>query len=259
VTSKPNVAPTIEALEPVLVSRGEKLSVQVFADDSDGDNANLKYRLQNAPAEMTVSAMGLIEWATTPETEGGTVEVTVLVLDELESRANGVLTVTVNLPPAIVGIGPRNVEVGQVLVVNPSASDPDDDELVYSLTDLPVGAVFDLETGFRWSPSEDQVGIHVVKFIVTDPHGAQSSEAVTITVTSGIKVPILTLLSSDTVVGEYTIESGALIDEQNEIFTVKMTGSNRFYRLRSTGEAKLKITSIRLQDDVVVLNYETVN
>jgi hypothetical protein len=99
----------------------------------------------------------------------------------------------------------------------------------------------------------------VVKFIVTDPHGAQSSEAVTITVTSGIKVPILTLLSSDTVVGEYTIESGALIDEQNEIFTVKMTGSNRFYRLRSTGEAKLKITSIRLQDDVVVLNYETVN
>ncbi len=127
VTSKPNVAPTIEALEPVLVSRGEKLSVQVFADDSDGDNANLKYRLQNAPAEMTVSAKGLIEWTTTPETEGGTVEVTVLVLDELESRANGVLTVTVNLPPAIVGIGPQTVEVGQVLVVNPSASDPDDD------------------------------------------------------------------------------------------------------------------------------------
>jgi hypothetical protein len=258
VTSKPNVAPTIEALEPVLVTRGDKLSVQVVADDSDGDNAKLKFQLQNAPAEMTVSAKGLIEWTTSPEAEGGIMEVTVLVLDELESRAIGLLTVTVNLPPALAGIGPQTVEAGQALVVKPSATDSDDAELVYSVTDLPVGAAFDPETGFRWTPSEDQVGIHEIKFVVTDPHGSKSFEGVTITVTSGIKVPVLTLLSSGTVVGEYTTESGASIDEQNKIFTVKMTGSMRFYRLRSTGEAKLKITSIRLQDDAAVITYETV-
>jgi len=259
VTSKPNVAPTIQSLEPVLVTRGDQLSVQVIADDPDGDNAKLKYQLQNAPAEMTISDKGLIEWTTTPESEGGSVEITVLVLDELESRVNGVLTVTVNLPPVMIGIGPQTVEAGKVLVIKPSASDPDDAELVYSVTSLPVGAVFDPETGFRWSPSEGQVGVHEVMFFVADPHGAQSSETVTITVSSGIKVPLLTLLSSGSVVGEYSIESGALIDEKNEIFIVKKTGSKRFYRLRSTGEEKLKITSIRLQGDNVLINYETVN
>ena len=254
-----NVALTISALEPVVVSRGGKLSVQVIADDPDGDNAKLKYQLQNAPAEMTISDKGLIEWTTTPESEGGSVEITVLVLDELESRVNGVLTVTVNLPPVMIGIGPQTVEAGKVLVIKPSASDPDDAELVYSVTSLPVGAVFDPETGFRWSPSEDQVGVHEVMFFVADPHGAQSSETVTITVSSGIKVPLLTLISSGSVVGEYSIESGALIDEKNELFIVKKTGSKRFYRLRSTGEEKHKITSIRMQGDNVLINYETVN
>ena len=251
-----NVALTITALEPVVVSRGGKLSVQVIADDPDGDNAKLKYQLQNAPAEMTISAKGLIEWTTTPESEGGTVEVTVLVLNELESRANGVLTVTVNLPPAMVGIGPQTVEAGQVLAVNLSATDPNDTELVYTATELPVGAVFSPETGFRWTPAEDQFGVHEVTFVVTDPHGAQSSEAVTITVTEAPKEPALTLLSSATVLGEYTEESEVALNEDNKTFTVKISGAMRFYKLRSIRETKLKVTSLRLQGDNAVIAYE---
>lgn len=44
--------------------------------------------------------------------------------------------------------------------------------------------------------------------------------------------------------------------EENKIFTVKMSAGMRFYRLRSTRKAKLKVTSIRLQDDNVVIAYE---
>jgi hypothetical protein len=256
VTLKPNVPPTIEALEPVVVTRGDKLSVQVVADDPDGDNAKLKYQLQNAPVEMTISASGLIEWATDSETESGTTEVTVIVLDELESRANGTLAVTVNLPPALAGIGPQTVEAGQALVIKPSTTDPNDAELVYTATGLPTGAVFETETGFKWTPAEDQVGIHEVTFVVTDPHGAKSSEAVAITVTEAIKEPALTLLSSATVVGEYTGETDAVLDGAKKTFTVKMSGDMRFYRLRTTGEAKPKITSIRLQGDNAVIAFE---
>jgi hypothetical protein len=253
---KANVALTITALEPVVVSRGEQLSVQVIADDPGGDNAKLKYQLQNAPPEMTISAKGLIEWTTTPESEGGTVEVTVLVLNELESRANGVLIVTVNLPPAMVGIGPQTVQAGHVLAVNPSATDPNDTELVYTATELPVGAVFGPETGFLWTPAEDQFGVHEVTFVVTDPHGAQSSEAVTIKVTEAPKEPALTLLSSATVFGEYTEESEVALNEDNKTFTVKMSGAMRFYKLRSIRETKLKVTSLRLQGDNAVIAYE---
>jgi hypothetical protein len=258
VTLKPNVPPTIETLDPVVVTRGEKLSVQVVADDPDGDNAKLKYQLQNAPAEMTVSVNGLIEWTTSPETEGGTTEVTVLVLDEMESRASGMLSVTVNLPPVLTAIGPQTVESGQALVIKPSATDSADAELVYTTADLPAGAVFDPETGFRWTPADDQVGTHEVTFVVTDPHGAKASEPVTITVTEAPKEPALTLLSSATVVGEYTEESEAALNEDNKTFTVKMSGGMRFYRLRSTGETKLKMTSLRLQGDNAVIAYETI-
>jgi len=258
VTLKPNIAPTLEGLEPVVVARGDTLSVQVVADDPDGDNAKLAYQLQDAPAGMIVSANGLIAWATGPETKSGTIEVTVLVLDELESRANGALSVTVNLPPALDGIGPQTVQAGQALAIKPSATDPNDADLVYTVTGLPTGAVFHSETGFRWTPAEDQVDTHEVMFVVTDPHGAISSEVVTITVTEAPKEPALTLLSSATVNGEYTAEPEAALDEDNEVFTVKTSGGMRFYRLRSTDEVKLKMTTIRVQGGNAMIAYEIV-
>ncbi|MBC8244538.1 MAG: immunoglobulin domain-containing protein, partial [Verrucomicrobia bacterium] len=253
VTLKPNAAPTLEALEPAVVTRGDTLSVQVVADDPDGDNAKLKYQLQDAPAGMTVSGTGLIEWPTGPETAAGTTEVAVIVVDELESRASGTLAVTVNLPPVLDAIGPQTVEAGQALAIKPSATDPNDTDLVYTATDLPAGAVFDAETGFRWTPAEDQVGVHEVTFAVSDPHGAKVSVTVAITVT---KAPAFVLLSSATVVGEFAEESGATLDEDSKTFTVKRSGGMRFYRLRTTGEAKPRITSIRLEDDNAVIAYE---
>ena len=129
---------------------------------------------------------------------------------------------------------------------------------MYTTADLPAGAVFDPETGFRWTPADDHVGTHEVTFVVTDPHGAKASESVTITVTEAPKEPALTLLSSATVVGEYTEEPEATLDEDNKIFTVKMSGGMRFYRLRSTGETKLKTTSLRLQGDNAVIAYEII-
>jgi hypothetical protein len=59
-------------------------------------------------------------------------------------------------------------------------------------------------------------------------------------------------------VGEYTEESEAALNEDNKTFTVKMSGGMRFYRLRSTGETKLKMTSLRLQGDNAVIAYETI-
>jgi len=256
VTLKPNTAPILEALEPVVVTRGDTLSVQVVADDPDGDNAQLKYQLQDASAGMTVSATGLIEWAIGPETASGIIEVTVIVLDELESMSTGTLSVTVNLPPVLTAIGPQTVQAGQALAIKPSATDPNDADLVYTATDLPAGAVFEAETGFRWTPADDQVGVHDITFAVTDPHGAKASETVAITVTEAPKAPPFVLLSSATVVGEFAEETGATLDEDSKTFTVKRSGGMRFYRLSAPGETKPKILSIRLQDDNAVITFK---
>ena len=57
--------------------------------------------------------------------------------------------------------------------------------------------------------------------------------------------------------GEYNKETEVALDENNKTFTVKMSGGMRFYKLRSTGEAKLKVTSIQLQGDNAVITYTT--
>ena len=57
---------------------------------------------------------------------------TVIVLDELESMSTGTLSVTVNLPPVLTAIGPQTVQAGQALAIKPSATDPNDADLVYT-------------------------------------------------------------------------------------------------------------------------------
>jgi hypothetical protein len=67
-----------------------------------------------------------------------------------------------------------------------------------------------------------------------------------------------TLLSSVTLVGVYSEELEAALDEDNKTFTVKRSGGMRFYKLRSADEAKLKVTSIRVQAGDAVIAYEIV-
>ena len=116
--------------------------------------------------------------------------------------------------------------------------------------------MFEAKTGFRWTPADDQVGVHDVTFAVTDPHGAKASETVAVTVTEAPKAPPFVLLSSATVVGEFAEVTGATLDEDSKTFTVKRSGGMRFYRLRAAGETKPKILSIRLQDDNAVITFK---
>jgi hypothetical protein len=64
-----------------------------------------------------------------------------------------------------------------------SATDADDDELVYSATGLPDGASFDTDTQtFSWTPRYDQAEIYSVHFEVSDGD-LTDSEDVVITIT----------------------------------------------------------------------------
>lgn len=260
ITVKRNVAPTIQPLNLLLVSAGEYLEVQMIADDPDGNNTKLKYQLQNAPEEMTISAEGLIEWTVSTEEEGGTREVTVLVLDDLESSANVILSVTVNFaPPKLERIGPQNAQVGQALVIKPSATDPNNAELMFAAVDLPAGAVFDSRSGFSWTPTQEQLGVHQTLFAVTDPHGIRDEELVVVTVTEAVVEPALSLLSSRNVTGAFTHEEDAIIDEGNGTITVGVKEDIVFYQLRSSGKTKLKINRITVQGGKVAITYETVD
>ena len=98
-----------------------------------------------------------------------------------------------NNTPVLNPIGNKKVNVGETLRIIISARDLDGDILTFSVRNLPTHAVF--ETGTRmfvWTPTQEQVGTHRVKFIVTDS-GAPFKldfEEVEIIVTPGSLPPI---------------------------------------------------------------------
>ena len=92
------------------------------------------------------------------DAEGQPVPVSILRNDEI--------TVGVNHPP-ILKIGDKSIKQGQLLEFTISATDPDNDTLIYSASNLPPGARFDFETRtFSWTPTqvETYTGVHFQVF-----------------------------------------------------------------------------------------------
>ncbi len=88
-----------------------------------------------------------------------------------------------NEAPLINHISNKSVAEGELLQFTISASDPNNDTLSYSASNLPSGATFDTETGtFSWTPTYAQAGIHAnIHFEISD-NKLTASDDITITV-----------------------------------------------------------------------------
>jgi hypothetical protein len=102
-----------------------------------------------------------------------------------------------NQPPAITPIADRSANVGEMLVIDVSASDPDGDPLVLSVANAPAGSSFvDHQNGsatFTWAPVTGDVGSHGIDFLAHDdavPPG-QALESVQIQVGDSNRPPVL--------------------------------------------------------------------
>ncbi len=140
--------------------------------------------------------------------QSGSYSVTFTVNDGSASDAETInITVTnVNQPPVLDPIGAQSLAEGDIynLVIN--ASDPDNNPLTYSATNLPSGAVFIPSTrSFSWIPGNDQAGTYQVLFSTSDG-SLSDSENVTFTVGNGNEAPVLTSIGSQTI-GESSLLS----------------------------------------------------
>lgn len=111
-----------------------------------------------------------------------------------------------NQPPVLAPIGARNGAVGMALFIELRATDPEGGALRFSAANSPAGAVLD-DRGdgtaqFRWMPAPDQVGSHVVTFMVADSGTpiASDSEQVAIFVGTGNRAPVLAPIGNRTYV-----------------------------------------------------------
>jgi hypothetical protein len=129
-----------------------------------------------------------------------------------------------NYGPVLTPIGSRQAQVGVELTIDVNATDPNQDPLVYSMSDLP-GASISADTGmFRWTPTADQIGVHQVTFTVSDGQ-TEASEVVTITVQRSNTAPVLYPIGDRTVsVNELLSFSLSATDADGDPITFTATG-----------------------------------
>lgn len=241
------------------VKAGKMLEVQVVADDADGDNAKLKYHLADAPEDMQITGTGLIQWAVSEGAEDATINVEVSVFDDREGGTSRTLEVSVeaNKAPSVEAIDPIVVKTGDKVEVAVSATDPEGEALSYKALALPEGFERTGQDGdggkFVWDIKDTKEGSYTVEIEVADASGAKTVVAVQITLEKRVTI---TLLSASEVVGPYEPETEAVIDESDKSITVAKVGGMRFYKLQSGDDTKLKITSIVIKEDKVLMSYK---
>ncbi len=258
ITLKSNVAPTIEPMDPVVVDAGGSVQVQVVSDDVDDDNSTLRYVLEDAPEGMQVLADGLIQWSVDNRAETAAHSVTVIVLDDENAMGKQVLEVSVraNVLPTIETLDPVSIKAGGSVELQVVADDPDGDntKLKYLLEDAPAGMQISGSGLIQWAvPGDAEDATYSVTVSTVDDRDGMASRVLEVTIE---RATTLTLLSSPAVVGPFDSEVEAVIDESGQTITVAKAGGMRFYKLQSGYDTKLKITSIAIKDDNVVMSYK---
>ena len=91
-----------------------------------------------------------------------------------------------NQPPVIDPIADIVVKFGEKITITPSASDPDGNTLIYSISTIPEDAVFDTSTGkLVWSTDKQDIGTH--EFTITVSDGLETdSETFIVTIVKSV-------------------------------------------------------------------------
>lgn len=179
-----NQPPVISSSPRVTAAASASYEYQLLASDRDGDA--LSYTLVVAPATMTISAAGKVEWSV-PAGLAGSEPVEIKVSDgkggEVTQSYSIGVGITANRPPLINSTPIVTATAGSTYRYQISASDPDSDTLSYSVSTNEPGVSIDASTGLvSWNvPSvlNSQVQLAVM---VTDGKGGVASQTYTIDV-----------------------------------------------------------------------------
>jgi hypothetical protein len=195
--------PVLDPVGPQSVSENATLSLQLTADDPDGDA--LSFDATPLPVGASITPDGFFQYTPPSGTVGcgGSAELDIqfLVTDAGGNQASEVVPVSVfdtptGAAPQLADPADRSVSAGQLVSIQLSASDPDGDDLTYTASGLPAGASLSGAGLFSWTPGNGDAGDNVVAFQATDCTNASASQSVTISV-NPVLPPHLSSLSPD--------------------------------------------------------------
>ncbi len=206
-----NNPPVLDPIGNQTVNEGELLSILLTASDADGDN--LSFSMGGAPTGSSLldHGDGSATFSWTPDFgQAGNYPITFTVSDNGVPTASDAEAITisvgdVNRPPVLDPVGNQTVNEGELLSILLSASDPDGDNLSFSMSGAPTGSSLvdhgDGSATFSWTPDFDSSGNYPLTFTVTDNGvpAANNAEAITISVGDVNRPPVLDPIGNQTV------------------------------------------------------------
>ncbi|MCP4753859.1 MAG: hypothetical protein GY866_23490 [Proteobacteria bacterium] len=194
-----NAPPTLEQIGNKTILENEYLSFDVKATDIDNDT--LAFSVVGLPNEAEFDTSTLTQYGGSSRQTfywkpaygtAGDYEITFTVADDGEPSESVSDTITISVlthndPPTIDPISLKSVYVDDLIEFTVVATDPENDNLSFTVDELPSGAIFDAENRqFRWQTHAGDEGTYEVVFTATDPRGDEHSMPCTIIVNSGI-------------------------------------------------------------------------
>ena len=187
-----NRAPTLEPIPDITVTEGGVVLINPVGSDPDGDVLSYIFSVWMTTASyQTIPGDAGAHLVTVTASDG-----TLTAIQDVNIRVNP----SGNNVPVLSPIGNKQVNEGQDLSFIVSATDADDDPLIFTAANLPLGATFDADSGiFQWIPESGQLGLYTdISFQVSD--GKDSvSELISIEVTNINHAPVLDTISAITV------------------------------------------------------------
>lgn len=194
-----NTPPVFDAIPSKTINENQELKFTVNAVDADSDP--ITYSAQGLPTGATFNTTTKeFSWKPTYAQAGNySVQFTAHDTHSPSTTSVSITVVDVNTAPILNAIPDKSVNEGTELVINVSATDAEGDNLVFSATGLPTGALFDAATRkFTWKPSSTQAGDYTVTFSVSDGKLSASTN-VKITVVDANTAPTITPIADKTV------------------------------------------------------------
>lgn len=197
---EPNRPPRLALIANQTAATATLFTLTANAVDPDLPNDLLRWRLDQAPAGMSIaSATGGLQWTPAPA-QIGAHPVTVRVTDRDGAFDTASFSVSVNAfdpgnrPPTLAAIGNASLREGQSLALIATADDPDlpSDALRWTLTEAPSGVSLGRDDGsLLWTPTGTQLGAYRFTVRVTDSSGAFDEEQFVVEVASRGNPPVL--------------------------------------------------------------------
>ena len=236
-----NNVPVITSTPVTTVNETRAYSYDVEATDSDGDD--LTYNM-TGPGWLSIDAnTGLIS-GTAPSVDLDTLlDILIFVSDETDIVNQSYALTIINIPPpannipVITSTAPSQVNENTLYQYQVTATDADNDTLIYSLTEAPDWLSINADTGLISGTSPEVSSDTNYPIIIDVSDGVDSgSQDYILTVVNTNKIPVITS-SAVTNVNEnqnYTYQIAAT-DADGDSLTYIMTGPNWLTIDSSTG------------------------